>query len=191
MNTDQSLLEFSIFYPEAGFSKSKLFFFGIFLIRSCRKMTARSSSKSIVQKLLKSSVLMHLQHFVVITGSFFMLQHTFEPFCSSIISMRWFFPCFFSSFLIMSVHLVAWSVSAYHALHGKNIFFSLLFLILLLFYNVLLWNMFFSLSEGLLLGCFYRWPLMASSNWSKPVLNTRKCNQGICNNPIQGVVLQT
>lgn len=32
MNTDQSLLEFSIFYPEAGFSKSKLFF-GTFLIR--------------------------------------------------------------------------------------------------------------------------------------------------------------
>lgn len=32
MSTDQSLLEFSIFYPEAGFSKSNLFF-GTFLIQ--------------------------------------------------------------------------------------------------------------------------------------------------------------
>lgn len=62
MNTDQSLLGFSIFILRQD-SPNPSFLWHISETGRCRKMTAWSSNKSIVEKLLKRSVLMHLLAF--------------------------------------------------------------------------------------------------------------------------------
>lgn len=75
MNTDQSLLEFSVFYPEVGFSKSEpLFFWPISDMARRRKMTMLGNSKSRDEKWLKISILIHLQLVVAATDLVLMVQ---------------------------------------------------------------------------------------------------------------------
>lgn len=104
MNTDQSLLEFSVFYPEVGFSKSEPLFLAHFWHGETQENDYAGQPQIQRWKMIKdfnidTPAACCCCNWFVLDG-----ENRSESLCSSITPLTWFFPWF--SFLFY--HIESW-----------------------------------------------------------------------------------